>query len=96
MANNIIPPKGHPAPATYRLTREFLATIAPGFDPEPNDEATNRRLHELLADERWIPWLECHPDRELVAQYWQEDEGYAEELFDKLTGRKRLRRVRRR
>jgi hypothetical protein len=83
MRNNIVPPEGHAAPAVYRLTREFLAEIAPGFDPDSDE----RRRYELLADERRVyTWLESHPDRDLVAQFHREVDADFDEWFFDLMG----------
>jgi hypothetical protein len=77
MRNNIILPEGHDWPAICQMTHEFLAMIAPGFDPDSDEE----RLAELLADDRWGPWLDDHPDRELVAQLHREEDACLDERY---------------
>ena len=81
--------------ATYRLTREYLAQAHPGVDP---DRASFEELWVLLAPELsgdeaahgpdgFLPWLERHPDQELVARYWRENRAAVQDMLDRLTGR---------
>ena len=85
MTRNIVPPEDHPSPATYRLTREFLALVAPGFDP---DAAPDRELYAALGDaDRWLEFLDNHPDRRLVRKFWRENHRDVDDMFFKATGR---------
>jgi hypothetical protein len=85
--------------ASYRLTRQYLAEVHPGINL---DEASFDELARLLGPEPrgyeatggygpngFLPWLERHPDRELVAQFWRESSAGVLDLFDPLTGRPR-------
>ena len=48
---------------------------------------------ELSGDEAahgpdgFLPWLERHPDQELVARYWRENRAAVQDMLDRLTGR---------
>jgi hypothetical protein len=57
--------------ASHRLTREYLAEVAPGVDP---DRAGFLELCGLLAPQRLLPWLAQHPDQGLVGRFWEEYE----------------------
>jgi len=46
--------------------------MAPDLDPDAEDETSFYRLFEVLDDPGFDDWLDAHPDKELVAQYWQE------------------------
>jgi hypothetical protein len=83
--------------ATYRLTREYLAQVYPGVDP---DQVSFEDLCTLLGPEPtgheaargygsggFLPWLERHSDQELVARYWRESRAAVEDMLDQLTGR---------
>jgi hypothetical protein len=83
MRNNIVPPEDCDSPARYRLTREFLALVAPGFDP---DAAPPWEVAKRLADDRWYDFIERHPDRKLVAECRREERRYDDELFFEVTG----------
>jgi hypothetical protein len=85
--------------ATYRLTRQYLAEVRPGVDP---DQASFEQLCILLGPEPtgyaatggygpngFLPWLKRHPDQRLVAQYWRENHAAVQDTFDQLTGRPR-------
>jgi hypothetical protein len=54
--------------ATYILTREYLAQVAPDRDP---DQAPVETLDCLLGDD-FDAWIDQHPDHLLVARYHQE------------------------
>jgi hypothetical protein len=64
------PNPGHPTPAIFRLTREFLAEVAPSLDA---DTASFADLAEHLGGDAFYSWLAQYPDRELVAQYYREE-----------------------
>jgi hypothetical protein len=71
-------------PATYRLTREYLSIVAPGLDPDDESDAAEMCEH-FCNWERWREFLNQHDDQDLVAQYWREDEAYANDVFLQLT-----------
>jgi hypothetical protein len=71
MSDPFVPPAGHSMPATFRLTREYLALMRPGRDP---DRMSDQELCEILGAEEWDDWLARYPDKELVERYWREDE----------------------
>jgi hypothetical protein len=57
--------------AMARLIREYLAEASPGRDPEQHTDA---ELVKLLGSDRFLPWLDRHPDQALVPPYWEEDD----------------------
>jgi hypothetical protein len=86
MSDRSQPPPGHDSPATYRLTREFFALVAPEHDI---DQLGAWELYGILAPhmERWEGWLEEHPDQQLVARYrWEDSRNYGQ-ILRELTGR---------
>jgi hypothetical protein len=71
-------------PATFRLTREWMALVAPDFDPDDESEDTSSRLCELLGGSDFREWLERHPDQELVEEYRREEDRYVREFVSDL------------
>jgi len=74
--------------AVFKLTREYLAQIAPGFDPD--DDANDAELWRLLGASDGgaaiNAWLARHPNRALVAEYWRELDADVDEMMASLTG----------
>jgi len=66
--------------AMFQLTREYLAQVAPDLDP---DQASFEVLVDLLGDEKFLPWLDAHPDKALVERYWEEEQSACAKMVAK-------------